>query len=96
MFAVVVTFKIVPDDWDRFLPLMHQNAATSLSIEPGCQRFDVCTDPDRPHEVFLYELYTDRAAFDGHLTSDHFKAFDTATAGMIAAKQVATYTQVQS
>lgn len=96
MFAVVVTFKVVPEDWDQFLPLMYQNAATSLKTEPDCQRFDVCTDPDRPHEAFLFELYSNRAAFDAHLASDHFKTFDAAVSPMIAAKQVATYTQVRS
>ena len=96
MYAVVVTFRINPDDWDAFLPLMAANAMTSLRNEDGCQRFDVCTDPARPHEVFLYELYTDRAAFDAHLSSAHFKTFDAQVAPMIATKSVATYGQVTS
>lgn len=33
-------------------------------------------DPGRPNEIFLYELYTDRAAFEAHLASDQFVAFD--------------------
>lgn len=95
MFAVVVTFQIKPADWASFLPLMADNAATSLAQEEGCHRFDVCTDPARPHEVFLYELYTDAAAFDAHLSSAHFKMFDAAVGPMIASKDVATYSEVQ-
>ena len=26
--------------------------------------------------VFLYEIYTDKAAFDAHLKTDHFLGFD--------------------
>ena len=96
MFAVIVTFQINPSDWAAFLPAMRDNAATSLAQEAGCHRFDVCTDPARPHEVFLYELYTDAAAFDAHLSSDHFKAFDARVAQMVASKSVATYAQVTS
>lgn len=96
MYAVVVTFQVEPAQMDSFLPLMTRNAATSLAREPGCLRFDVCTDPDRAGEVFLYELYANRAAFDAHLASDHFKAFDGQVAPMIAAKDVRTYTQVAS
>ena len=96
MYAVVVTFQIHPEDMAAFMPAMLDNAAWSLAKEAGCNRFDVCTDPDRANEVFLYELYTDRAAFDVHLASPHFKAFDTLVAPMIADKIVTTYTQVTS
>lgn len=94
MFAVCVTFQIKPDQIAAFMPLMRANARTSLKAEAGCHRFDVLTDPARKGEVGLYELYTDAAAFDAHLASDHFKAFDQATGDMITAKSVQTYAQV--
>ncbi len=95
-FAVVVTFQIRPGRMADFMPLMVQNAATSLANEPGCHQFDVATDPERPNEVFLYEIYTDAAAFAAHLTAPHFKSFDRAVAEMIAEKEVRTYAQVQA
>ena len=94
MFAVVVTFQIKSGEMETFLPLMTENARSSLREEPGCHVFDVCTDPARPDEVFLYELYTDRAAFDAHLASGHFKAFDAQVADLIASKTVQTYETV--
>ena len=93
-YAVVVTFKIKPDQYSAFLPLMHANARASVTVEDGCHQFDVATDPDHPNEVFLYEIYEDRAAFDAHLASSHFKDFDERVADMIAAKDVRTYAQV--
>ncbi len=96
MYAVVVTFEIKPGHIDEFMPLMLENASTSLAEEDACKRFDVCTDPSRPNEVYLYELYADRAGFDTHLTASHFKAFDAKVAPMIAAKQVRTYEKVVS
>ena len=95
-FAVCVTFKVQLDQFKAFLPLITQNAAQSLQVEPGCSRFDVLTDPSRPGEVFLYELYSDAAAFDAHLESTHFKAFDRAVSSMIIEKSVATYTEVRT
>ena len=96
MFAVIVTFRFKADKADEFLPLMKLNASRSLADEPGCQRFDVCEDDAHPNEVFLYELYDDRAAFDAHLASPHFKDFDAAVADMIVEKDVRTYAQVTS
>lgn len=95
-FAVCVTFALQPDAAPAFLPLMTANAEASLSNEPGCIRFDVLTDPTRPAEVFLYELYDDAAAFQEHLQSAHFKAFDAAVADMIADKVVKTYDEVRT
>lgn len=96
MFAVCVTFKIDEPSLLQFMPLMLKNARTSLSNEPGCHRFDVLTDPDRPGDVFLYELYTDQSAFQAHLESPHFKKFDQAVTSMILTKDIRTYTQVDT
>jgi len=88
MFVVTVTFTINPEAWQKFLPLMNENARASTAHEAECHQFDVCTDPSAPHTAFLYEVYTDRAAFDAHLQTPHFKAFDAAVTDMIASKDV--------
>lgn len=91
MYAVAVTFDIYLDQMDAFLPLMLENARTSRTVEPGCQQFDVCRSGNR---IFLYEIYANRAAFDVHLTSDHFRQFDTAVTAMIESKKVELYEEV--
>ncbi|MEP4032395.1 putative quinol monooxygenase [Roseibium polysiphoniae] len=96
MFAVTVTFKIKGGEMPNFLPLMENNARLSLERERGCHRFDVCTDPCREDEVFLYEVYSDRAAFDLHLASDHFLSFDKEVSEMILNKSLATFERVVS
>lgn len=92
MYVVTVEFTIEPGRVHAFLPLMIDNAKASREREPGCRQFDVCADPAAPDRIFLYEVYADRAAFDAHLASAHFKAFDRAVAPWIAAKVVRTYT----
>lgn len=94
MFAVCVTFHLKAGAAPDFMPLMLENARTSLRTEAGCHQFDVATDEASPDAVFLYELYTDRAAFDVHLASAHFVAFDAATRDMIAGKSVTTWAKV--
>lgn len=96
MFAVTVLFTLGPGGAEEFMPLMLENARLSLASEPGCLRFDVCTDPARPDEVFLYELYYNREMFDRHLETAHFREFDAAVAPMVQSKTVRTYAQVQT
>ena len=73
------------------MPLMQTQAKNSLALEPECHQFDVCQDPDDAGTVFLYELYSDEAAFKVHLASDHFKQFDADVADLVTAKEVACY-----
>ena len=93
-FVVTVDFRIRPGQMDAFLPIMRDNAAASVRDEPGCLQFDVCTDPARLDQVFLYEVYTDAAAFDAHLATPHFADFNAASADMIADKTVHSFAAV--
>jgi quinol monooxygenase YgiN len=95
MYAVCVNFQLKPGTQAGFMPLMLANAQTSLRDEPDCRQFDVATDTNNPDAVFLYELYTNRAAFDVHLASAHFKTFDAAVTPMIADKIIQTWDTVQ-
>ncbi len=94
MFAVCVTFRIFEGRMDEFRPRMGQQARESLDFEPDCHRFDICTDRDRADQIFLYELYTDAAAFALHNESAHFKSFASDVAEMVADKCVSTFTTV--
>ena len=91
MFVVTVKFELVPGAEAAFMPLMHTQAKNSLELETECHQFDVCTDPEKPGTVFLYELYSDEAAFQLHLASDHFKQFDADVAALVQDKQVQLY-----
>ena len=91
MFVVTVAFQIKDGQIDHFMPLMIQNAKTSLTDEVECYQFDVCRDG---HEVFLYEVYEDRPAFDLHLKSEHFLTFDAAVSEMVQAKVVRVFDEV--
>lgn len=95
MYAVTVHFSIYEHAIADFLPQMLENARASLREEPGCHRFDVCWNDADPGEIFLYEIYDDRPAFDAHLASSHFLRFDAAVADMVSAKAVKTFERVR-
>lgn len=87
-FAVIVAFTVKPEARAAFTALVRDNARQSITLEPDCQRFDVLEPADRATEVWLYEIYVDRAAFDRHLQMPHFQSFDAATRDMVTAKTV--------
>ncbi len=91
MYVITVVFKVIPSHADEFAIAMIENARASLETEPGCHQFDVGFAPDDPATCFLYELYTDKSAFETHLAAAHFKSFDAKVAPWLESKAVQAY-----
>ena len=91
MLLVAVTFEIAGEKAEAFRDRVLRQARDSLT-EAGCQRFDVWCDPGDCTRVFLFEIYDDRAAFDVHLASAHFRAFDAEVGPWVRDKRVELWT----
>lgn len=91
MFVITVVFEVDPAAAEVFLTRVRQQARDSLEREPGCSRFDVCTDPEQAGRILLYEIYDDADAFRAHLESAHFKAFDKDVTPITRAKTVQSW-----
>jgi len=94
MYVVTVEFVVQPEQAGRFRDGIVANARASRDAEPGCRQFDVCGSPGDPATIFLYEVYADRAAFDAHLASPHFRAFDAMVRNWVARKTVRTFERI--
>lgn len=94
MFVVTVNFKIAPEFETDFAAAMLQQAKNSIEREADCHVFDVCVASNDSASVYLYEKYTDAAAFDVHLASEHFKTFDAMVAPWLVSKTVNTWTEL--
>lgn len=75
-YVVLPSFEVRADRLDAFLAAARADAKASLADEAGCLQFDIAVDRSvSPVRVVFYEVYTDRAAFDHHLTTPHLAAF---------------------
>ena len=97
-YAITVVFELEDGAFADFHPLICENAAQSVALEPGCLRFDVLTPQGGPgpSEVLLYEIYADRAAFDLHLAAPHFLAFDERSRHLVRGKTIAEFSLVEN
>lgn len=87
-FVIMVDFTVKPESMAAFRALVDANARTSCRDEAGCRRFDVLAPKGGEARVVLYEIYDDRAAFDAHLASAHYAAFNRDSTGHVTAKRV--------
>jgi (4S)-4-hydroxy-5-phosphonooxypentane-2,3-dione isomerase len=87
---LIITVRIVVKEQHlaAFNHRMRRQARESLEREPGCRRFDIGADIADPRKVILYEIYDDAPAFDVHLASGHFQAFNNDTQDWIESKAV--------
>jgi (4S)-4-hydroxy-5-phosphonooxypentane-2,3-dione isomerase len=90
-FVITVAFDLHEGALREFLPMIVENATRSRAAEPGCERFDVLVPKDTVNQLFLYEIYKDKAAFDEHLKTQHFLDFNSASARLVKAKKVVAY-----
>lgn len=88
MYVVTVELRIDPARYSEFMHHAKENAQASMSGEPGCIQFDVCENPARKGEVFLYKRYASDTAFNEHTKTPHSLAYDSAVRNMIVGKSL--------
>ena len=87
-FVITVDFRLKPGAMGEFRRLIDVNARQSCRTEPGGRRFDVAVPRGETDRVFLYEIYDDRAAFEAHRQTGHFRDFSRDSAALVESKQV--------
>lgn len=87
-FAIIVDFRLKPGMRTAFRRLIDANAHLSATNEPDCRRFDVLEPDEDPDSVLLYEIYADRAAFQTHLDSVHYRDFAAASADLCVSRSI--------
>jgi len=85
-YVVIVDFVLKPGKRAEFREMIDSNARASFMNEEGCRRFDVLEPSGEDDRILLYEIYTDRAAFEVHVKTDHFLRFDRESADLVLKK----------
>lgn len=75
MYVLVAEFKIKPEKVQVFGQLIDRQAKESVHLEPDCHQFDVCQAENDSGRFLLYELYSDKAAFEKHRKMSHTVKF---------------------
>jgi len=94
MYVVLVEFTIKAEAVARFVERVKRQATDSLNNETECHRFDVCVGADDDQQVLLYEIYSDQAAFEAHLQTEHFIRFNQETSDWIIDKKINLFNKV--
>jgi (4S)-4-hydroxy-5-phosphonooxypentane-2,3-dione isomerase len=78
MLAIWVKARVKPEQRQRFLKAIEQDALGSEQDEPGCLRFNVLRDEKDENVYYFFEVYKDQAALDAHRAAPHYAVWRAA------------------
>jgi quinol monooxygenase YgiN len=74
MYIIIAPIQVKSGAKAQVLEALVPNARGAATTEPGCLRFDVIEDAGDPDRLWVYEVYTDEAAFHAHTQAPHYLA----------------------
>ena len=94
MMIRMAELQIDPAHLDAYIAILKEEAAASVRLEPGV----ICIYPmfrqENPTEIRLLEIYADKAAYEAHLQTPHFKHYKTATLEMVRSLELIDMTAI--
>ncbi len=93
MYVIVAEFTVKPDQAGGFAQIIERQAKDSLDLEEGCHQFDVCQAENDPGKFLLYEVYSDKAAFDKHRGLSHTAKFVKAVEPMVIDRAIRSFSR---
>jgi quinol monooxygenase YgiN len=83
MMIRIAEIEIDPNYQEDYINILKEEAAASVRLEPGV----ICIYPmfqkENPTQIRLLEIYADKAAYEAHLQTPHFKHYKTTTLNMV-------------
>lgn len=67
----------------EYLAILKEESAASVALEPGVISIYPMFQKENPTQIRLLEIYADKAAYEAHLETPHFKKYKTETMHMV-------------
>ncbi len=72
-----------PAQLDAYNAFLKEEIEASMRLEPGVLTLYATAEQDAPHRVTILEIYADRAAYESHLQTPHFRKYKQGTLSMV-------------
>ncbi len=95
MIVIHATIPLAPDQRERGIEIATDLADDSRA-EPGTIDYQVATDLEDPNLLRFFEHYEDAAAFEAHVESDHFQAFENELPDLLGGEPTVLQFEVDS
>jgi quinol monooxygenase YgiN len=68
---------------EAYKVVLKEEIETSMRVEPGVLTLYAVSVKGQPDQVRIFETYKDKAAYESHLQTPHFKKYKAETQGVV-------------
>ena len=68
---------------EEYISILKEESEASVRLEPGVISIYPMFQKEHPTEIRILEIYADKAAYESHLQTPHFKIYKTKTLKMV-------------
>ena len=72
-----------PAQLDEYLKFATECGKTSMREEPGVLMMYSMSDKRQPNRITILEIYADKAAYESHIKTSHFRKYKEGTLKMV-------------
>ncbi|NJN34042.1 MAG: antibiotic biosynthesis monooxygenase [Saprospiraceae bacterium] len=85
MMIRIAEIEIDSNFLDQYKAILKEEAEASVRLEAGVIAIYPMYQKEKTNEIRILEIYKDKAAYESHLQTPHFKHYKTATLNMVKA-----------
>lgn len=79
----IAEIEIDPNQIVPYKAALREGIEAAIRLEPGVLTMYAVSVKDHPEQVRIFEVYANRAAYDAHLQTAHFKKYKATTQNMV-------------
>jgi quinol monooxygenase YgiN len=68
---------------ESYKAALKEGIETAVRVEPGVLSLSAVYDKNNPTHVTVFEIYADKAAYESHIQTEHFKKYKTTVQNMV-------------
>jgi quinol monooxygenase YgiN len=82
-YVQMAEIEVDPVQLDAYRAAVQEQIDAAIRKEPGVLVLYAVSEKDNPTNVKVFEIYRNRAAYEAHLASDHFKKYKATVEKMV-------------
>lgn len=88
MMVRIAEIEVEADYLDAYISILKEEAEASVRLEPGVICIYPMFEKESPTQIRLLEIYANKAAYESHLQTPHFKHYKESTLPMVKSLQL--------
>ena len=88
-----MAIEVRPGKYDEFVSALSKHISV-IRAEAGCEFIDIYRDVDKENVVNVWEIWSDRPSWDGHMVNENSKAWQSVAKDLVFGETITVMDQL--